>query len=147
MARAHKRLCGGHARRSKCHCYQWHDGDFYGLKNLIDKNMDEKLKKALADYRGAQAWFRWAKNPLAGSEPPHVLHEDFEHAKTFLAEYAAGLLGDPPQYVGQPPLKQQQERMAWVYDTGKGFKVVGYSSAAIAHLSHGTLLFPSVAQH
>jgi|GEM_PF-7020681 len=40
---------------------------------------------------------------------------------------------------------QQQERMAWVYDTGKGYKIVGYSSAAIAHLDHGTLLVPAAA--
>lgn len=44
------------------------------------------------------------------------------------------------------PAPVQQERMAWVYDTGKGYKIVGYNSAAIAHLDHGTLLVPSVPQ-
>jgi len=73
----------------------------------------------------------------------HAAHVEAVHEWAGRAKAAEAKLTEQPAPVAKP---HEQERMAWVYDTGKGYKIVGYNSAAIAHLDNGTLLVPNAPQ-
>ena len=107
------------------------------------KSVDRIIEALAKEPAPVQGWKLVPVKPT--TEMLKVCDED-EGSKILDGAMFAGAVWSAFLAAAPQPAQPQQERMAWVYDTGKGYKIVGYNSAAIAHLDHGTLLVPNAPQ-
>jgi hypothetical protein len=110
------------------------------LDALLDKMADNARELGLDYMEGSAERYEKELEQPAQQDIPDLIAGALGVSRGTAYDLMREALAEQPR--SEAALAPAQERMAWVYDTGKGYKIVGYSSEAIAHLEHGTLLFP-----